>query len=186
MAGIKKVRLFDPNPDALSALHNSDIDVILGVLHEHLQGITNDLAVATQWVNDHVVPHTSAIRFTTISAGNEILPDGADSPYILPRRREPAIHPGQHDRTQRRAGRVVPTIRGRVLGQSQGLYGTHCAVPEGVNAYSYYGYASDPNGVRLDYSIFTANGTVITDGSLEYQNMFDAILDAFCSALEKV
>ncbi|KAK1262444.1 hypothetical protein QJS04_geneDACA001078 [Acorus gramineus] len=201
MAGVKKLRLFDPNPDALSALDNSGIDVILGVLHENLQGIANDIAIATQWVNDHVVPHTSTTRFTAISAGNEILPDGADSPYILPAMTNLR---SALDAANLQSIPVSTTIHNVVLGASfppsAGVFSDKAKAfmepiarflkgsnaPLLVNAYPYYGYAGDPKAVRLDYAIFTANGTVVTDGSLEYQNMFDAILDAFYSALEKV
>ncbi|KAL6330875.1 hypothetical protein AAG906_009303 [Vitis piasezkii] len=54
-----------------------------------------------------------------------------------------------------------------------------------INVYPYYGYVGDPANVPLDYAVFRANGTVVQDGPLGYSNLFDAMVDAFYSAMEK-
>lgn len=55
-----------------------------------------------------------------------------------------------------------------------------------VNVYPYFAYASDPTNVRLDYALFNTTDGVVRDGPFIYSNLFDAILDATYSAMERV
>ena len=50
-----------------------------------------------------------------------------------------------------------------------------------ANVYSYFAYSGD-----LNYALFTSSGTVVHDDSsgLDYQNLFDALVDTMYSALE--
>ncbi|PKU79851.1 Glucan endo-1,3-beta-glucosidase, basic isoform [Dendrobium catenatum] len=54
-----------------------------------------------------------------------------------------------------------------------------------ANVYPYFSYLGNPN-INLNYALFTSPGTVVTDGPLQYQNLFDAMVDAFFLALEKM
>ncbi|KAK3008491.1 hypothetical protein RJ639_015102 [Escallonia herrerae] len=79
---IRKIRIFDPNQDVLNALHGSDISVILGVRNEDLRQLASTPSFATAWVNTNVVAHSSSVKFTYVSAGNEVV-GGELSSYVL-------------------------------------------------------------------------------------------------------
>ena len=56
-----------------------------------------------------------------------------------------------------------------------------------MNVYPYFAYAAEPSSVPLDYALLSSSAAVaVTDGGVEYANMFDAILDAVYAAVEKV
>ena len=55
-----------------------------------------------------------------------------------------------------------------------------------INSYPYLAYSSDPQHVSLDYALFKSTSPVVTDGSYKYYNLFDAMLDAYHAAFEKI
>lgn len=58
--------------------------------------------------------------------------------------------------------------------------------PHLANVYPYFSYVGNTGSIDLRYALFTSPGISVTDGSLQYQNLFDAIVDSLYSALEKV
>lgn len=196
---IRMVRLFDPNPAVLAALNNSGIAVVLGTLNNDLSMLASDTAFAATWVRTNVIPHVQAgTRFRYIVAGNEVIP-GNLAGYVLPAMQS-------LDAALTAANLKIPVstaIATGVLGVSfppsrsvfsdaSSAYITGIAgflalkkTPLLVNVYPYFAYAAESGNVRLDYALFKAPGTVVVDGALNYSNLFDAMVDAIYSALEK-
>nr|CAC40810.1 Glu1 protein [Festuca pratensis] len=52
-----------------------------------------------------------------------------------------------------------------------------------ANIYPYISFKGTPS-IDIKYALFTAPGTVVTDGRNSYQNLFDALIDTMYSALE--
>lgn len=196
---IGKLRLFDPNPDALQALRGSGIDVTLGVRNEDIPSIAASVKGATSWFKTNVQPYLTDITFPFISVGNEAIPGGFAN-YIAPAMKNlQAVLNDQNLNditvTTTVAAMVLgvsyppsasvfsPEARGALLGVINFL--SIRRSPLMVNVYPYFAYASDPDNVRLDYALFTAEDPVVFDGNLSYYNLFDAVVDSFYWAMEK-
>ncbi|KAL3749041.1 hypothetical protein ACJRO7_010177 [Eucalyptus globulus] len=196
---IGKIRLFDPNPDALSALRGSGIDVTLGIKNQDLPSIASSVDTAKTWFDANVQPYISDINFQYITAGNEVVP-GDLAQYVLPAMHNLHTIISNYKYTGLRVSTAVASSTlGTSYPPSTGVFAeaaradmvgiinflSSTSSPLLVNAYPYFAYASDPINVRLDYAQFTAPGPVVRDGNLSYSNLLDAMLDAFNWAMEK-
>ncbi|EHA8590794.1 glucan endo-1,3-beta-glucosidase [Cocos nucifera] len=196
---INLVRLFDPNHPVLSALQNSGISVVVGTRNDDIPKLASDPAFANTWVQANVVPFVSvSTSFRYITVGNEVIP-GDLAGFVLPAMQN-------LDAALTAANLHIPVstvVHNIILGvsfpPSQSAFNDQSSeimagiagflksknTPLLVNIYPYYGYAADPENVRLDYALFTASDAVVVDGSLSYYNLFDATLDGIYAALEK-
>ncbi|XP_024986486.1 putative glucan endo-1,3-beta-glucosidase GVI [Cynara cardunculus var. scolymus] len=198
---IKRVRLYDPNQDALNALQNSGMEVILGTLNDDIPSLGgDDVTFADNWVRNNVVPYAQTIKFRCIAVGNEVLP-GDLSIFVFPAIKNlnaalESVNLGQIPVSTAASISVLGSsyppsagdFRGDMKPIMQDLTGFLAGkgFPLLVTAYPYFSYVSDPNSISLSYVLFNSSDVVVKDGDLGYTNMFDAMVDAVYSALEKI
>ncbi|XP_034699438.1 glucan endo-1,3-beta-glucosidase-like [Vitis riparia] len=197
--GIQSMRLFDPNPSALEALKGSGIGVILGVPNTDIPNIASSQAAAQQWFDTNLAPYLNDVNFLYIAVGNEVIPGGDGSTIAGAMKNIQTILSSKNVGGIKVSTAVPLTVLGTSFPPSAGQFskevdGVMRAIlgvlsaqgsPLMINVYPYYGYVGDPANVLLDYAVFRANGTVVQDGPLGYSNLFDAMVDAFYSAMEK-
>ncbi|KZV30539.1 Glucan endo-1,3-beta-glucosidase precursor [Dorcoceras hygrometricum] len=82
---ISRVKLYDADPNVLSAFANSDVEFVIGLGNEYLQQMTDPMQ-AQSWIQQRVQPYISRTKITCITVGNEVL-TGNDTQlksYLLP------------------------------------------------------------------------------------------------------
>ncbi|MBA0829720.1 hypothetical protein Goarm_014304 [Gossypium armourianum] len=161
---IKRMRLYDPNQQALQALRGSNIEVILGVPNDQLQNLANP-SKAQSWVRSNVVAYWPSVRFRYIAVGNEVPPSSSLARFVLP-----ALV------NVFNAVRLADPIIGHLA---------WARTPLLANIYTYFSYSGNPRDISLPYALFTSPSPIVWDQGRGYQNLFDAMLDSLYSALEK-
>jgi len=190
--GINLMRIYFPDADALRALSGTNIGLIMDVPNENLGSIASDPNAAAAWVRDNVQAFPS-VSFRYIAVGNEVA--GGDTASILPAMRNidaaladaglgavkvsTAVQSGVTQGFPPSAGSFSQGHMGPI---AQYLQST--GAPLLANVYPYFSYIGNKAQIDINYALFTSPGTVVQDGGNAYQNLFDALVDTFYSALE--
>jgi len=190
--GINLMRIYFPDADALRALSGTNIGLIMDVPNENLGSIASDPNAAAAWVRDNVQAFP-AVSFRYIAVGNEVA--GGDTASILPAMRNidaaladaglgavkvsTAVQSGVTQGFPPSAGSFSQGHMGPI---AQYLQST--GAPLLANVYPYFSYIGNEAQIDINYALFTSPGTVVQDGGNAYQNLFDALVDTFYSALE--
>lgn len=201
---IGRMRLYDPNQSALQALKGSNIEVIIGVPNTDLQYLSNPSNART-WVQNNIRNYWPNVRFRYVAVGNEISPiNTATSRYaqfVLA-----AIWNVQNALVSFGLGSIKVstsidmTLIGNSYPPSQGSFRNdirsyldpiinfmvQTKSPLLANIYPYFSYSGNPKDISLQYALFTSPGVVIWDSGRGYQNLFDAMIDALYSAMERI
>ncbi|KAL6189862.1 hypothetical protein ACLB2K_036263 [Fragaria x ananassa] len=197
---ITNVRLFNADPATLSSFSNTGITVMIGVPNEILPTLTTASA-ATEWLQSYIFAIVPPNQVLYIAVGNEVfLKDPYYTPHVVPA----IISLHQSLQTLNLADTIKlsspqaasvlsisyppssasfdPDLKPFLLPLFRFLHDT--ASPFMVNLYPYFSYLKNRPYLSVDYALFR-DPNYVHDGALVYENLFDASVDAFVSALER-
>lgn len=197
---IEKLRIYQPYPEVLEALRGSGLSVSIGPLNEDIASFAQSQDAANSWINTNIVPYKDDVLFKWITIGNEVIPGplGANVPAAITNIRNALATVGLT------GIKVTTVLAGTALSASyppsSGVFASDITEtmtsianllaqdgsPLMINVYPYFAYAADPYHVTADYALFNSNVAVVDDGDYKYFNLFDAMVDAFNAALEKI
>ncbi|KAJ1380603.1 Glycoside hydrolase family 17 [Sesbania bispinosa] len=162
---IRRMRLYDPNQDALQALRDSGIELIL---------VGNEVSPVggTSWYAQYVLHAIQNIYQAIRAQGlhDQIKVSTSIDMTLL----ESSYPPSQG------------SFRGDVRSYLDPIIGylVYASAPLLVNVYPYFSYANNPRDISLSYALFTSPNVMVWDGQYGYQNLFDAMLDAVHAAID--
>ncbi|XVE95398.1 hypothetical protein REPUB_Repub02eG0093800 [Reevesia pubescens] len=197
---IENIRIYQPYPEVLETLRGSGLSIAMGPRNEDIASFAASQDAANAWVNTNIVPYKNDVSFKWITIGNEVIPGplGSNVPAAMNNIRNALTAIGL---TGVKVTTVIPgTALGASYPPSAGAFGSDITAtmtsiasilaqedaPLMINVYPYFAYSSDPTDVSAEYALFTSTAPVVVDGSLKYYNLFDAMIDAFNAALEKI
>ncbi|KAJ8562773.1 hypothetical protein K7X08_031225 [Anisodus acutangulus] len=175
---------------------------MLGVPNTDLENVAASQANANIWVQSNVRNYGN-VKFRYIAVGNEVSPLNENSKYVPvlfnairniqtaisgaglgnQSKVSTAIETGlTTDTSPPSNGRFRDDVR-RFIEPIINFLVTNRA-PLLVNLYPYLAVANNP-AIKLEYALFTSPEVVVNDNGRGYWSLFDAILDATYSALEK-
>lgn len=200
--GIEKMRIYAPYTQILQALRNSGIQLIVGVPNDILKTVATDPSAAANWVQTNIKDYASDVEFRYIAVGNEVKPEASDqAPYVLPAMQN--IHSEIVSAALQDRIKVSTAVDTNLLavfdppsagefskGARHFIEQIICFLkrtnsPLLANIYPYFRVKY--NGQRASYALFTEKEVTVRDqNGLEYRNLFDALMDALYSGLEKL
>ncbi|TVU12795.1 hypothetical protein EJB05_46455, partial [Eragrostis curvula] len=199
-----KIKLYDADARVLSAFAGSGADFTVGVPDRLVPKLAADPSAAAAWVRANILPHIPATTISAVTVGNEVL-TGSDTTMLrslLPAMESLHAALAACNLTSRVSVTTAHSLgvlatsfppsaaafRRDVLPYMAPLLGflAKTGSPFLVNAYPYFAYKADPDGVDLGYVLFEPNsGAGVGDPAtgLRYDNMLHAQVDAVRAAI---
>lgn len=197
--GIGRMRIYDPNPATLQALRGSNIELILDIFKNDLQGLAND-AAAAGWVQKNIRAYWPDVKFRYISVGNEVKPGEPAAQFVLPAMKsiQNAISAANLQNQIKVSTAIDTSLLAKSYPPYEGEFSPEAkqymtpivqflaqnGAPLLANVYPYFAHVFNKAQVSLEYALFTSNGVVTPDGT-RYQNLFVALMDSVYSAVDK-
>lgn len=201
---ITKARIYDTNPQVLTAFANSNVELIVTVENDILSQL-DDPQQALQWVSTHIKPYVPDTKITGIQVGNEVFTDDDTSliQYLVPAvvniyNALARLGIGSNIQVSTPSSLAVlqesyPPSAGSFKSEISGImyqllnFLSSTKSPFWINAYPYFAYKDNPTGISLDYVLFNPNaGMVDPVTKLHYYNMLYAQVDAVVFAMAKL
>ncbi|XP_038972689.1 glucan endo-1,3-beta-glucosidase-like [Phoenix dactylifera] len=207
---IKKLRLYDANPQLLEAvaaiIKPPDVlELAIAARNEELADLAASPDAAIDWVGMNILPfRTPVLSFQDILVGSEVAP-GENARYIVAAMQNLRSALRHANMTESTVSTVVSfSVLQNTFPPSQATFTPEAneimkdfvsfqlSLPSGIrgyiyiNIYPYFSHAADPEHISLDHALFQGKAPMLKDGNLTYWNLFDAMYDAFLWALEKV
>ncbi|CAA0806548.1 Glucan endo-1-3-beta-glucosidase 14 [Striga hermonthica] len=199
---ITHVRIYDADPEVLSAFANTSVELIIGLENKYIENFT-DPAQAQDWVKKNVAPYTNRTNIKIIAIGNEVL-TGKDIKMmisLLPAMKnvqkalaDLGLSQQIYVSTAHSFGIMavtfppsLGTFKSELLDYLVGILGflSETDSPFLINVNPYFAYMDDPEHVSLEYVLFEPNpGQTDPITNLHYDNMLYAQMDAVNSAQE--
>ncbi|XP_028550335.1 glucan endo-1,3-beta-glucosidase 14 [Dendrobium catenatum] len=199
---INKVKLYDADPNVLSAFANSNIEFIIGIGNENVANMI-DSSQAKAWIQQNVQSFLPQTKITCITVGNEIL-SGKDTSLmsnLVPAMQ--SLHGALVSLGLDQQVNITTAHSLAILGNSyppssgsflqnlaqyiQPLLDFHSKTnsPFLINVYPYFAYKASPDTVSMEYVLFQSNqGVTDPNTNLNYDNMLYAQLDSVYSAIK--
>lgn len=198
---IRRVKLYDADPNVLSAFQNSNVEFIVAIDNGKVASVM-DPNSARAWVEQNVKPYLPQTLITSITVGNEVF-SGNDT--VLMSNLLPAMQSvyqalkelgldKQVNVTTAHSFAILQTsfppsagtFRADLAEYLQPLLNFHAQIksPFFINSYPFFAYKADPSGISLDYALFRPNsGVRDPNTNLSYDNMLYAQMDSVYSAV---
>ncbi|KAF7070329.1 hypothetical protein CFC21_075859 [Triticum aestivum] len=207
--GIKKVKLFETNIDAMKALAGSGVEVMLAIPNNLLRRIAGDSGAAKDWVKRNVkrFDFDGGVVIKYVAVGNEPFLEAYNGSFMkvtLPALeniqnalndagvgdRIKATVPLNADVYSSPARNPVPSA-GRFRAEISGVmtdmvkFLARNKAPFTVNIYPFLSLYLDDN-FPLDFAFFDGGATPVNDNGVMYTNVYDANFDTLVAALAAV
>lgn len=203
--GFDKVKLFEPDPHALTALATSGIQVMLGIPNEFLAALASSVRVAENWVQQNVSAYIrDGVDIRYVAVGNEPFLKTYGQAYLqttfpaLKNIQAALIKAGlgkqikvtvplnadvyQTDTDLPSGGDFRPDIHSLMISIVKFL--SESSYPLTINIYPFLSLYADSH-FPVDYAFFSGTATPVVDGPISYSNVFEANYDTLIWALEK-
>ncbi|CAL9040370.1 unnamed protein product [Musa banksii] len=200
---ISKVRLFVPIPAVLTALKGTGIRIMIGVPNENIMQLSSGGAdAALAWLKTNVLAFVDASQVCYLAVGNEVLhTDASLTPYLVPAMYNfyKALQTLGLDSSIKLSSPCSSQILSVWTPPSNGAFAPFClpavqsmlkflsetGAPFMVNMQPFHSFINDPVSTNLNFCLFQAKAQPMLDNGLQYTNMFDVMLDALATAMER-
>ncbi|KAL0369527.1 UNVERIFIED_CONTAM: Glucan endo-1,3-beta-glucosidase 14 [Sesamum angustifolium] len=183
---ISRVKLYDADPNVLSAFANTDVEFVIGLGNEYLQKMTDPIQ-AQAWIQQHVRPYISQTKIKCITVGNEVLTGNNTQlmSYLLPAMQ--TMNGALANLGLSKEIYVTTAHSFGILGNSfppsagafrqdlteyiQSILNFHSEThsPFLINAYPFFAYKDNPQQVSLNYALFQPDPAIKALGHTDIQ-----------------